>query len=1027
VSETPLQGRLVTALADRYRIERELGQGGMATVYLAEDLRHHRRVAVKVLRPELAAALGHERFLREITTTANLRHPHILPLFDSGSVGGQDGGTEVLYYVMPYVEGESLRDRVARDGPLPVDEAVAIAGEVADALGYAHGRGIVHRDIKPENILLENGHAVVADFGIAQAVSASGDERLTLAGMALGTPLYMSPEQAGGEPVDARSDLYALACVLYEALSGSPPFTGRTALAIIAGHVTDPVPSLAASRPGMPAAVCAAVERGLAKAPDERFATLAEFRAALAGASFPVSVAAPAAAPIRKPPPAPSTPLLGREESLVAAERSLRSGVRVLAITGYGGTGKTRFAIELYARLERGYPGGAAFVSLASVTTAAEVLPTVAQTLGIAEAAGRSVLDTLATVIGERCVLLVLDNLEQVLDAASDVAALVARCPSLTVIATSRAPLKIGAESEFPLPPLALPAADATTVEALLACPSVALLVQRAGKVQPGFALDESNAAPVAGICRRLDGLPLALELAAARVRILAPDALLQRLDHALDLLTSGDRDLPLRQRTLRTTISWSYSLLDQVEQRLLRRLSVFHEGWTFDAMERVCYAAAERARALDELDSLVEKGLVRVVQAGHRYALLETIRAFAAEQLHAEGQVQAVRDAHAAHFTDFAAAVASDIKGERQLDGMRRAREENANTLAALQWLLARAQGGHHAAVELGLLLCGNLCWPWHLAGQHLTGRDAVAALIPLATDRPPSRGRALTHLTGAMTIGSMGDLESGLRHAEAARADGLALADDALIAEASVHRGYLHLGMGHMAEAGEPFDEVIARGHSAGAPFLEALGLSLKAMWVFLGGDLAAGRAMAEEALHVQERRGDYEGGGLTLSFLAQMTFAAGDHAAAVATFRRALASFQRVGDRPEIARLHCEMGWAALGATDAAEAGRAFRRAVHVYEEVGSPRGTGEALLGLAAVEAAEGRAERAVKVAAAARALSTKAGVVVDHPMDPGVEERIEALKAMIPTGTLAGLEADAHDLSPAAVLAMLENR
>jgi len=212
---TDALGRLTAALAGRYRIESELGAGGMATVYLAQDLKHRRQVAIKVLKPELASVLGPERFLREIEIAAQLTHPHILPLYDSGEAEG------LLYYVMPYVEGESLRDRITREKQLPLDDALQVARETADALSYAHSHGVIHRDIKPENILLESGHAVVADFGIARAISAAGGERLTETGLAVGTPAYMSPEQAAGEKnLDGRSDLYALGCVLYEMLAG---------------------------------------------------------------------------------------------------------------------------------------------------------------------------------------------------------------------------------------------------------------------------------------------------------------------------------------------------------------------------------------------------------------------------------------------------------------------------------------------------------------------------------------------------------------------------------------------------------------------------------------------------------------------------------------------------------------------------------------------------------------------------------------------------------------------------------------
>jgi serine/threonine-protein kinase len=268
--------RLVAALADRYRIERELGAGGMATVYLAHDRKHDRKVAIKVLRPELAAVIGAERFLREIKTIANLQHSHILGLIDSGEVNG------TAYYVMPFVDGESLRDRLHREQQLPIADAVRIATEVAGALDYAHRHGVIHRDIKPENILLHDGRALVADFGIALAASKVGGARMTETGMSLGTPTYMSPEQAMGErEITARSDVYALGCVTYEMLVGEPPFTGPTAQAIVAKVMTAEPAGLTGQRRSIPPAVEAAVLTALEKLPADRFATAAEFAVAL--------------------------------------------------------------------------------------------------------------------------------------------------------------------------------------------------------------------------------------------------------------------------------------------------------------------------------------------------------------------------------------------------------------------------------------------------------------------------------------------------------------------------------------------------------------------------------------------------------------------------------------------------------------------------------------------------------------------------------------------------------------------------
>ena len=288
ISSEEAIARLNAALEGQYQVERELGEGGMATVYLATDIKHERKVALKVLKPELGAIIGAERFLEEIRTTANLQNPHILPLFDSGELDS------LLFYVMPYVEGATLRDRLAREGRLSVPEALSITKDVAAALSHAHSHGVIHRDIKPANVLIGDGEALVADFGIALAVSSADRDRLTATGLSLGTPVYMSPEQISGDvTIDGRSDVYSLGCLLYEMLAGQPPFTG-TAQSVLAKTLAEPAPSLRAIRPDVPEAIDVAVRRALAKQPGERFES--------AGAFYAACATALEAAPVRRIP-----------------------------------------------------------------------------------------------------------------------------------------------------------------------------------------------------------------------------------------------------------------------------------------------------------------------------------------------------------------------------------------------------------------------------------------------------------------------------------------------------------------------------------------------------------------------------------------------------------------------------------------------------------------------------------------------------------------------------------------------------
>ncbi len=336
--------RLRLTLAEQYAVTRELGRGGMAVVYLADDLRHDRQVAIKVLLPELAASLGSDRFLREIRVAAKLQHPHILPLFDSGS---RDG---LLYYVMPFVEGESLRDKLNREKQLEIGEAIRLAGEVADGLHYAHRHGVVHRDIKPENIMLSGGHALVADFGIAKAISAAGAEQLTQTGMTIGTPHYMSPEQAIGEGIDGRSDQYSLGCVLYELLAGQPPFTGPTPMAVLARHSLERVPSLQIVRHSIPEGVELVVLRALEKVAADRYPTIGEFGDALRSAEIDriSSRTGARAVPTRELPRSP----------IIEARRRKR----LLAATG-AGLVLIAAAVGVFAWFRRGAENGSAVAS----------------------------------------------------------------------------------------------------------------------------------------------------------------------------------------------------------------------------------------------------------------------------------------------------------------------------------------------------------------------------------------------------------------------------------------------------------------------------------------------------------------------------------------------------------------------------------------------------------------------------------------------------------------------------------------
>jgi non-specific serine/threonine protein kinase len=711
-----------------YRIVRRLGSGGMATVWLAHDERLDRPVALKLLHPGAGDGAGAmNRFVAEARAAGGLDHPHVAAVHDIGET--RDGRR---YIVMAYCEGGSLAERL-RAGPLAPDDAMRVASQLAAALEAAHARGIVHRDVKPANVLFDAAGAVrLADFGIAKVA----ERDATRSGVVLGTVAYLAPEQLAGERVDHRVDLWALGVTLYEMLAGRRPFAGESHAALLHAILTAEPAPLAAN---VPPALDALVRALLAKDPGARPASAAEVARALASVRDDAPPAPPRAA---APDGVPLTPLVGRERELAQAA-ALLAHARLLTLTGPGGTGKTRLALELARLVAPRHADGAHVVPLAPVN-GAELVPTaVAQSLGLREGGAQHPAEQVARALAGREMLLVLDNFEHVLEAAPFVAALLAAAPRLTVLVTSREPLRVRGEQELPVPPLGVPAAHAADARAVGAAEAVRLFVQRARAGRPDFALTDANAADVAAICRRLDGLPLALELAAARVKLFAPRALLARLqqrDQRLDLLRSDARDAEPRHRTLRDVIDWSYGLLAPDEQALFGELAVFVGGFTLEAAAAV--ATAGPADTLERVASLADKSLLvrREQPDGEpRFDMLETLRAYGLARLHGTPEEAAVRARHARWMGDVAEAIGEETGGPGRGRAIARFHPDLDNALAALAW-----STGPDGDPTDALRIAGGLAIVWHWVGLWEEGRGWAEAAVRAADAAATARGRS-------------------------------------------------------------------------------------------------------------------------------------------------------------------------------------------------------------------------------------------------------------------------------------------
>jgi predicted ATPase/tRNA A-37 threonylcarbamoyl transferase component Bud32 len=704
--------------AGKYRILEELGKGGMGVVYKARDTRLDRVVALKFLPPELTRdGESKERFILEAKTAAALNHPNISVIHEIDEDEGQ------TFIAMEYIGGKSLKERIKK-GLLNLDDAVSIASQVASGLQEAHEKGIVHRDIKPANIMLtEKDQAKIVDFGIAKLV---GQVRLTRTGTTIGTVAYMSPEQAKGEKVDHRSDIWSIGVVLYEMLTGELPFKGNHEQTMIYSILNaDPV-APEKYRDDISDRVRHVLERTLQKNPSDRFQSAMEFRNALLSCAEIVTKIS--SGPGKHNLPVQLTSFVGREKEIEEI-RSLLNEHRLVTITGAGGCGKTRLAIHAVTDLVSGFEDGVWFVDLAPITEPDLVPEAIAGVLKVKEEPHRPLSETLIARWKGKRFLIALDNCEHLVEACSRITEhLLREVPELRVLATSREALNAPGEITWRVPSLSLPDSDRIDdVEEMREnSEAVRLFEDRAKAVQRAFLLTEKSASAVLQICRRLDGIPLALELAATRVKLLGLDDILKRLDERFQVLAGGTRGVMERHKTLRAAVDWSYDLLNEEEKSLFNRLAVFMGGFDMEAVENVCTnEQVARERVFDLFSGLVDKSLVVTeiqTDGSVRYRLLETLRHYAREKLTGAGEEDVCRERHFAHYHKLAEKAYSGRLDETS-KWLNRLETEHENMREALE--LARSRP------KKFLELAGALGWFWHAHSHFNTGNAYLSSAL--------------------------------------------------------------------------------------------------------------------------------------------------------------------------------------------------------------------------------------------------------------------------------------------------------
>jgi predicted ATPase len=1008
----PLLGRTIS----HYRVIKKIGSGGMGVVYEAEDLRLGRRVAIKVmLESDAANSKALLRFELEARTASALSHPNICTLYE---VEEYDGKPVI---VMELLEGQTVKQRISA-GRIPWTQLVQWGIDVADALETAHASGMIHRDIKPANLFVtKRGRVKVLDFGLAKLAapvpktSLPEDTSLTTEGVTPGTTAYMSPEQVRGYELDGRTDVFSLGVVLYEVATGACPFLEGNTTRTLEAVLTKSPPPLTSCDPELPKELEEIVAKALEKDVSLRYQSAVDLHRDLellkrkadggqfiAGESFSQKSATaaesrPGNLPMQR------TPLVGRVREMEAAkELLLRGDVRLVTVTGPGGIGKTRLAVQLASGLVEHFSAGIHFVALSLLNDPGLIAAVIVQTLAFRQVGGQSPLEVLKENLRNTPapMLLLLDNFEHLIQAAPIVAELLAVAPSLKILVTSRAALHVYGEHEFPVPPLALPdSRSVLRVETLSRCSAIELFTERAVAAKPDFVLSPENARAVAEICIRLDGLPLAIELAAARIKVLSPASMLTRLASRLQLLTGGARDLPQRQQTLRAAMDWSYDLLSSEEQRLFRRLSVFAGGCNLEGVEAVCDTKGDlNLDLLEGMSSMVDKSLVQQIEPGKgesRFGMLETIREYALEKLEASGESADTRRAHAAYCLILAEETAEQggVEGPDWLEGFML---EQDNFRAALDWLTETRNA------EWGLRLGAALFRFWETSENFAEGRNRLHKVLRLAEAADPTKSRCRALFAAGVLAVGQGDYAP----ADVMIMESLEIArqlDDRHAAAVALNAlGVNARDRGEIPIARSLFEESLVIWRELDDPRAIARCLSNLANVVMLQNDYARSQSLYGECLSIFEELGDRTGVAWTTNYQGDVARHHGDLTAARALYEKGLGIFRELGDRWGIAATLADLGSLAREQRDYSSARSLYRESIKIFQDLDHKRGIARLLEAFACVAAVQHESARSLRLAGAAAALRQNIGAPLTSAEQTKLESGLHVARQALTT-------------------------